>query len=82
MRSSSLIRLGSLTTMVGGFASTMLGLLYVLQAQGLTLDSIENALLKGNYEIVWALLGLPWVLVGYALFQAGARLSERPSRVR
>jgi hypothetical protein len=194
MRSSSLIRLGSLAAIVGGVASTRLGLLCVLQTGGVALGSIENALLKGNYEnpvlttllvgvlagiaamhvlqrqhyslpgalvspvafvgvamtvganllgelvptmaqlaiillivgvlaafigvaglgivtmntrvlprwcgvalvifgflglpamlsggIAWALLGLPWVLVGYALFQAGARLSERPSRVR
>jgi hypothetical protein len=39
MRSSSLIRLGSLAAIVGGVASTMLGLLYVLQAQGVTLGS-------------------------------------------
>jgi hypothetical protein len=30
----------------------------------------------------WALLGVPWVLVGYAIFRAGTRQTERPSRVR
>jgi len=32
--------------------------------------------------IGWALLGMPWVLVGYAVFRAGVRQAERPSRVR
>jgi hypothetical protein len=36
--------------MVGGGASAALGLLYVLQAQGVTYGSIENALRKGDYE--------------------------------
>jgi hypothetical protein len=36
--------------MVGGVASATLGLLYVLQARGVTLDSTEKALQKGNYE--------------------------------
>ncbi len=26
--------------------------------------------------------GVPWVVVGYALFRAGSRLPEQPSRVR
>jgi hypothetical protein len=38
------------------------------------------AILSG--EIVWVLAGVPWVLVGYAIFRAESRLSERPSRVR
>jgi hypothetical protein len=28
------------------------------------------------------LLGVPWALVGYAVFRAAGRLPERPSRVR
>lgn len=32
--------------------------------------------------IAWAASGLPWAVVGYSLFGAGARLSEQPSRVR
>jgi len=28
------------------------------------------------------LMGVPWALVGYAVFRAGARLPEQPSRVR
>ena len=28
------------------------------------------------------LLGVPWAVVGYAVFRAGSRLSEQPSRVR
>jgi hypothetical protein len=33
-------------------------------------------------EVAWALAGVPWVLVGYALLRARARLPERPARVR
>jgi len=36
--------------MVGGLAATTLGLLYVLQARGMTLGFTEKALLKGHYE--------------------------------
>ena len=196
MSSSNLIRLGGLAAMVGGVASAALGLLYVMQAQGVTYDgSIQNALRKGNYEnpvltilligvmaaiaalhaiqrrhygtpgllasvvafvgvamtvganlmgelvptlapmaiilpiivgipaalagviglglvtlnaqvlprwcgaalvivgvfgfpaalsggIGWALLGVPWAVVGYAVFRAGGRSTERPARVR
>ena len=32
--------------------------------------------------MVWPLEGVAWALVGYAVFRAGARRSERPSRVR
>ncbi len=50
MTSSILIRLGGLAAIVGGVASATLGLLYVLQVQGVSLGSIDNALQKGNYE--------------------------------
>lgn len=50
MKRTGFIRLGGLAAMVGGVASAMLGLLYVLQVQGVTLGPIENALRKGNYE--------------------------------
>jgi hypothetical protein len=195
VKRGNLIRLGGLAAMVGGVASAALGLLYVMQAQGVTYDgSIQNALRKGNYEnpvltilligvmaaiaalhaiqrrhygtpgllasvvafagvamtvganlmgelvptlapmaiillivgipaalagviglgivtlnalvlprwcgaalvivgvlglpaalsgrIGWALLGVPWAVVGYAVFRAGGRSTERPSRVR
>jgi hypothetical protein len=36
--------------MVGGLAATVLGLLYVLQAWGMSLDFTAMALLKGHYE--------------------------------
>jgi hypothetical protein len=32
--------------------------------------------------IVWALVGMPWVVVGYAIFRTAARRTERPARVR
>jgi hypothetical protein len=32
--------------------------------------------------LVDSLMGVPWLVVGYALFRAGSRLSEQPSRVR
>jgi hypothetical protein len=50
MAPSVLIRLGGLVAMVGGVASAALGLLYVLQARGVTLGSIDRGLQKGNYE--------------------------------
>jgi hypothetical protein len=31
---------------------------------------------------LWPLIGVPWIVVGYAIFRAGTRLPERPSRVR
>jgi len=31
---------------------------------------------------LWALAGIAWALVGFAIFRAGARQTERPSRVR
>jgi hypothetical protein len=50
MGSSVIIRLGALVAMVGGLAATILGLLYVLQAWGITLDFTAMALQKGHYE--------------------------------
>jgi hypothetical protein len=66
MTSSILIRLGGILTMVGSTAATTLGLLYVLQAWGITLDFTAKALLKGYYEgpvstmlLVGALVTIP-----------------------
>jgi len=42
--------LGGLLAIVGGLAATTLGLLYVFQAWGMTLDFTAKALLKGHYE--------------------------------
>ena len=50
MVSSVVIRIGGLLAMAGGLASTTLGLLYVLQAWGITLDFTAKGLLKGGYE--------------------------------
>lgn len=50
MASTILIRLGGLVAMVCGAASATLGLLYILEARGLTLDPTEKALQKGHYE--------------------------------
>jgi hypothetical protein len=50
MKRTSLTRLAGLAAMVGGVASATLGLLYVLQARGVTLDTTEKALQKGQYE--------------------------------
>ncbi len=50
MKRVSLILVAGLAAMVGGVASATLGLLYVLQARGVTLGPIERAVQKGNYE--------------------------------
>ena len=64
--SSMLIRMGGLVAMVGGLAATTLGLLYVLEASGLSLVYTENALQKGHYENPVAMLLLVGVLVTIA----------------
>jgi hypothetical protein len=66
MSSSILIRLGGLVAMVGGGASAILGLLYVLQARGMTLESTEKALQKGHYENPIATILLVGVLAAIA----------------
>ncbi len=50
MKRTILIRLGGLVAMVGGAAATTLGLLYALEARGVSLGSTEKALQKGHYE--------------------------------
>ena len=35
-----------------------------------------------NFATLGALLGVPWIVVGFTVFRAAGRLSERPSRVR
>ena len=70
MRRTVLIRLGGLVAMVGGVASATLGLLYALQARGVSLGSIENALQKGNYENPVLTVLLIGVLVAIAALHA------------
>jgi hypothetical protein len=50
MSSSILIRLGGVLAIVGGLAATILGLLYVLQPWGITVDFSAMALSKDHYE--------------------------------
>ncbi len=45
--------------------------------------TLSESLLEGPWQrLAEALVGVPWVLVGYVIFRAGARPSGRPSRVR
>lgn len=74
MKRTGLIRLGGLVAMVGGLASTTLGILYILQARGATLDSTEKALQKGHYEnpvAMMLLVGVLVALVALHLIQRG-----------
>jgi hypothetical protein len=66
MKRMLLIRLGGLVAMVGGLTATALGMLYILQARGVTLDSTEKALQKGHYENPVAMILLVGVLVAIA----------------
>ncbi len=66
MKRTGLIRLGGLVAMVGGLAATTLGILYILQARGVTLGSTEKALQKGHYENPVAMILLVGVLVAIA----------------
>jgi hypothetical protein len=66
MKRMLLIRLGGLVAMVGGLTATTLGILYILQARGVTLDSTEKALPKGHYENPVAMILLVGVLVAIA----------------
>jgi hypothetical protein len=54
MGASVIVRLGGLVAIVGGLAATILGLLYVLHAWGITLDFTAKALQKGGYEAPFA----------------------------
>jgi len=66
MKHILLVRLGGLVAMAGGLAATTLGLLYVLEARGMSLDSTEKALRKGHYENPVATMLLVGVLVAIA----------------
>jgi hypothetical protein len=35
----------------------------------------------GSGQIGWALAGIPWIVVGYAVFRAATRQTQQPSRV-
>ena len=64
--SAILIRLGGLLAIAGGLAATILGLLYVLHAWGMTLEFTAMALLKGHYENPVATMLLIGVLAAIA----------------
>ena len=90
MSSAILIRLGGLLAIVGGLAATILGLLYVLQAWGMTLEFTAMALLKGHYEnpvATMLLIGVLAAIVTLHFVQRryygrwGASLSLQPSQV-
>jgi hypothetical protein len=52
---------------------------------GVFVTMIPSAALGGTFPLggaFQALGGVPWMLVGYAVFRAAARLPEQPSRVR
>ena len=66
MSSAILIRLGGLLAIVGGLAATILGLLYVLQAGGMTLDFTAKAFRAGDYETPVATMLLIGVLAAIA----------------
>jgi hypothetical protein len=74
MKRTGLIRLGGLAAMVGGITATTLGLLYVLQARGVTLGSIDRGLQKGNYEtpvLTILLLGVLAAIAALHILQRG-----------
>jgi hypothetical protein len=73
MNRTGLIRFGGLVAMVGGVASAALGLLYLLQVQGVTLGSIGNALQKGNYENPVLTVLLFGVLIAIAALHTAQR---------
>ena len=50
VKHTSPIKVGGLAAIVGGLAAATLGLLYVLQAWGMTLGFIDKAVRKGAYE--------------------------------
>ena len=74
MGSSVIVRLGGLLAIVGGLAATILGLLYVLQAWGITLDFTAMALSKGHYENPVANMLLVGVLAAIAALHFVQRL--------
>ena len=42
------------------------------------------ALIVGSppFALLWPLVGVPWIVVGYAIFRAGVRRHVQPSRVQ
>ena len=90
MGSSVIVRLGGLVAIVGGLAATILGLLYVLRAWGMTLDFTAKALQKGHYEnpvATMLLIGVLAAIVALHLVQRwyygrwGPSPPLRPSQV-
>jgi hypothetical protein len=90
MSSAILIRLGGLLAIAGGLAATILGLLYVLQAWGMTLEFTAKTLRAGDYENPVATMLLIGVLAAIAALHFvqrrnygrwGPSLPLRPSQV-
>lgn len=73
MLSSILIRFGGLVAIVGGTASATLGLLYVLEARGVTLGFTEKGLQKGHYETP----ALTMLLIGFLAAIVGLHVTQR-----
>jgi hypothetical protein len=71
MSSSMLIRLGGLMAIVGGVASTTLGLLLTLSPGYLpTSPSVERAIQKGSYEVTVLFLSLLGAIAAIAALHA------------
>lgn len=73
MLTSILLRFDGLVTIGGGTASATLGLLYVLEARGVTLGFTEKALQKGHYETP----ALTMLLIGFLAAMVGLHVTQR-----
>jgi hypothetical protein len=87
--SAGIVLLGSLTTATGMLPRWCGVALAAGSPVGVFITMIPSAALGGSFPgaflvggVFQALGGVPWVLVGYALFRAGGQRTERPSRVR
>jgi hypothetical protein len=77
--------LGGLTTATGMLPWWCGVALVAGSPVGLFLMMIPSAVLEGTFPLggaFQALGGVPWVLVGYALFRAAGRQPQEPSRMR
>jgi Flp pilus assembly protein CpaB len=78
MRRASLVVVMMAVALVAGLLSLFFVGLYLLQP---VLDLLQAPAVPQSQAAHW-LIGVPWILVGYAIYRAGSRLPGRPSRVR